>query len=146
MAYKYGKEVLDKMIGSQEEQLSHAAAVRQICDGVGINQHEGVSRLSELTRFLRGVVESKSPQVPSVWVDEAWHALLETEDVYVAYLDAQRLPYIHHVPGETTVDQYERTRMMMLAAGGSASAWPPRSGADCNGGCSGCTGDAGSGR
>lgn len=132
------------MTHSHQEKLSHAA-VRQVCSGIGIDQREGSERLTELTRFLRGVVESQSPQVPSVWVDEAWHALLETQDVYVAYLGTQGLPYVNHVPGETTDEQYNKTRTMMLAAGGSSLAWPPRSGADCNGGCSGCSGDGGNG-
>jgi len=104
---------------------------------------EGQERLIELNRFLTGVVNSGAPQVPSVWVDEAWHALLENHGAYVDYLRACAMPYVKHVPGETTIEQYESTRALMLDTGGSAKAWPPRSQGDCNGGCSGCSGDGG---
>lgn len=97
------------------------------------------SRLSELVRFLRHVNVSGTPQVPSEWVDEAWHTMLEDEVVYSDFLTKHGLSHVRHVPGSTPPAMYARTRAAMLEQGGIDLAWPEFRGAQCEG----CSGDGG---
>lgn len=105
--------------------------------------HEAAAlRLEELVRFFRLVVDTGARQVPSNWVDEAWHALLEQPDMYRQFLTEADLPAVRHVPGLQPQSAYEETRQALLAQGANLMAWPLMDRADC-GPCSGDDGRGG---
>lgn len=115
-----------------------------VAQSTGHGLTDAAARLEELAKFFRVIDQTRTKHVPSKWVDEAWHALLDQPKLYESYLRELGVDYISHIPGAPSPAVYAETRREIARLGPlNMRAWPERAVGNCSGGCSGCGGGGG---
>ena len=127
--------------GSRDAALDEATArsvVARLEKEHGVSRPDGERRLAELVKFLdlaheMGAAGDERRLVPSVHVDEAWHALILHTRQYMEFCDRRYGEFLHHEvtppdaevgPGD--VFEYLLTRALMRKRYGELDAhlWP----------------------